>query len=101
MQADLSGTGGEQERHCSRLRLDDHAVPAASEPLKRASDAMSGAQQESFIQNNAPVLAALQNGRPDVADKLLRDLAALEAPAGLRIRRNRMRPSAEVAKINP
>ena len=54
---------------------------------------MSGAQQESFIQNNAPVLAALPNGRPDVADKLLRDSAAPNAPAGLRIRRNRMRPS--------
>lgn len=101
MQADLSGLAANKNATAADYASMITRYPQLSEPLKRASDAMSGAQQESFIQNNAPVLAALQNGRPDVADKLLRDSAAAKRASGLEDQAKQDEAFAEVAKINP
>lgn len=54
-------------------------VPALKENLKQAWDMKSSDQQQGQLQYTGQVFAALQNGQPGVASKLLRDRAEVMA----------------------
>ncbi|MFS2027631.1 hypothetical protein [Massilia sp. CT11-137] len=49
--------------------------PALSEQLKRASDVVGPAQQQAHVDHASQVYAAVLNGQPDVAEKLLTERA--------------------------
>lgn len=50
--------------------------PALSEQLKRASDVITPVQQQAHVDHASQVYAAVMNGQPDIAEKLLTERAA-------------------------
>lgn len=101
MQSDLSALASNRNATAADYASMMTRYPQLSEQLKRASEAMSGEQQQSFIRDASPILAALQNQRPDVAEKLLRDSAAAKRASGMEAEAKQDEMLAEMTKLNP
>lgn len=75
--------------------------PQLSEQFKRSYDMLDSQQQQGRLQSAIPVYAALQNGRPDVAAKQLRDQATAMENSGQADEAKRVRAFADMAEQHP
>jgi hypothetical protein len=101
MQADLSALSSNRNATGADYAAMMTRYPQLSEQLKRASETMSGAQQQSFVQQNSPILAALQSNRPDVAERIVRDRAAAMRNSGMEEQAKQDEVLADMIKLNP
>lgn len=75
--------------------------PQLSEQLKRASDSLTGTQQQAFLQENAPILAALQQQKPEVAERLVRERADAMRNSGMDEQAKQADVLAETIRLHP
>lgn len=101
MQMDLANLAGNRSATAADYAAMMTRYPQLSEQLKRASETMTGDQQQAFIRGASPILAALQNQRPDVAEKLLRDSAQAKRNSGMEEEAKQDEMLAEMTKLNP
>lgn len=77
------------------------AFPEVSEQLKRSFDMLQPAQQQSKLQTAIPIYAAMQSGRYDVAEQMLRDHADALENSGNQQEAQQTRQMADLIQNNP
>ena len=75
--------------------------PQLSEQLKRGYDVQSGERQKAGIQQATQVYAALQSGKPEVAQQLLLEQSEAYANSGMEQEAKTAKVIAEMVKLNP
>lgn len=75
--------------------------PQLSEQLGRSWSALNSAQQQAKLQQGTQAYAALQSGRPDIAEQLFRDRATAARNSGADQEAQQAETMAELIKLHP